>query len=135
MSTVDTARDTAQDAQSQYFRVTDQVPEEVWYWAALGSIIVSATLFLIGKRDWSVFVGQWPPTFLLFGLFHKILRPFIQSVKIYQFDTDLRKKRENIPTVLRRTVATSGQERKAAPSLLPQTEIHPAPITKAVSML
>ena len=72
---VDTAKDTAQGAQDQYFRITDQVPEEVWYWAALGSIIVSATLFLIGKRDWSNFVGQWPPTFLLFGLFLKILRP------------------------------------------------------------
>ena len=72
---VDAAKDTAQDAQDQYFRVTDQVPEEVWYWAALGSIVVSASLFLIGKRDWSNFVGQWPPAFLLFGLFHKILRP------------------------------------------------------------
>jgi hypothetical protein len=67
--------DTAQGAQAQYFRVTDQVPEEVWYWAALGSIIVSASLFLMDKREWSIFVGQWPPTFLLFGLFHKILRP------------------------------------------------------------
>ncbi len=72
---VDAATNTAQDAQAQYFRVTDQVPEEVWYWAALGSIIVSASLFLVGKRDWSIFVGQWPPTFLLFGLFRKMLRP------------------------------------------------------------
>jgi len=72
---VDSATNTARDAQAQYFRVTDQVPEEVWYWAALGSILASATLFLLGKRDWSVFVGQWPPTFLLFGLFHKVLRP------------------------------------------------------------
>ena len=72
---VDTAQDTVQNAQAQYFRVTDQVPEVVWYWAALGSIMVSASLFLMGKRDWSMFVGQWPPTFLLFGLFHKLLRP------------------------------------------------------------
>ncbi len=72
---VDSATNTARDAQAQYFRVTDQVPEEIWYWAALGSILASATLFLLGKRDWSVFVGQWPPTFLLFGLFHKVLRP------------------------------------------------------------
>ena len=77
---VDTAKGTVQDTKKQYFRVTNRVPEEVWYWAALGSIIASASLFLMGKRDWSVFVGQWPPTFLLFGLFHKILRPFIQSV-------------------------------------------------------
>jgi len=57
----------------QYFRVTDQVPGQVWYWAALASIIASATLQLTGKKDWAVFVGQWPPTFLLFGIFHKLL--------------------------------------------------------------
>lgn len=61
------------DVQSQYFRITDDVPEEIWYWAALGSIIASALLFVSNKRDWSIFVGQWPPTFLLFGLFHKLL--------------------------------------------------------------
>lgn len=68
-------KDATQSAQEQYFRVTDEVPEEIWYWAALASIIVSAILFVSNKRDWSLFVGQWPPTFLLFGVFHKILRP------------------------------------------------------------
>jgi hypothetical protein len=67
-------KDTA-DVRKQYFGVTNQIPEEVWYWAALGSIVASAVLFLANKRDWSLFVGQWPPTFLLFGLFHKVLRP------------------------------------------------------------
>lgn len=66
---------TPKEAQQQYFRITDQVPGEVWYWAALGSIIASATLFSLNKRDWSIFVGQWAPTFLLFGLYHKLLRP------------------------------------------------------------
>ncbi len=79
-TSVDAAKGSVQDTQKQYFRVTDRVPEQVWYWAALGSIIVSASLFVMGKRDWSMFVGQWPPTFLLFGLFHKILRPFIHSI-------------------------------------------------------
>ncbi len=63
----------AQNVQEQYFRVTDQVPGSVWYWAAVASIVVSATLFLTGRRDWSIFVGQWPPTFLLFGLYHKLV--------------------------------------------------------------
>lgn len=75
MAKVDTATNTVTDAQNQYFRFTDQVPEEIWYWAALGSIAISAGLFAANKRDWSIFVGQWPPTFLLFGLFHKLLRP------------------------------------------------------------
>lgn len=79
-TTVDTAKDTVQDTKKQYFRVTNRVPEQVWYWAALGSIIVSASLFLMGRREWSIFAGQWPATFLLFGMFHKILRPFIRGV-------------------------------------------------------
>lgn len=66
-------QDRTQGVQEQYFRVTDSVPDEVWYWAALGSIIASAILFVSNKRDWSIFVGQWPPTFLLFGLFHRLL--------------------------------------------------------------
>ena len=66
-------RGSAKDVQAQYFRFTDDVPEEVWYWAAIGSIVASALLFASDRRDWGIFVGQWPPTFLLFGLFHKVL--------------------------------------------------------------
>ena len=36
---------------------------------------VSAMLKLSGKDDWAIFVGQWPPTFLLFGLYHRVVRP------------------------------------------------------------
>ena len=63
------------ETQTAYFRFTDQVPEEVWYWSAIGSIIVSAVLKLLGKDNWSLFVGQWPPTFLILGVFHKLVRP------------------------------------------------------------
>jgi hypothetical protein len=63
------------ETQTTYFRFTDQVPEQVWYWAAIGSILVSAVLKLLGKDNWSLFVGQWPPTFLILGVFHKVLRP------------------------------------------------------------
>ncbi len=75
MAGVNAAANSVQDAQGQYFRVTDQVPTQIWYWAALGSVLASATLFIVNKRDWSVFVGQWSPTFLLFGLFHKLVQP------------------------------------------------------------
>jgi hypothetical protein len=66
---------TAVDAQQSFFRLTDNIPEETWYWAALGSIAISATLKLAGKDDWAIFVGQWPPTFLLFGLYHRLIQP------------------------------------------------------------
>src|SRR5690242_13506192 len=61
----------ANDAQGQYFEVTDKIPEGIWYWASLVSIIGSMVLFFARKRQESLFVGQWAPTFLLFGLFHK----------------------------------------------------------------
>ncbi len=69
------AMQQADTAQQSFFRVTDNIPEETWYWLALGSIGVSAMLKMMEKDDWALFVGQWPPTFLLFGLYHRLLRP------------------------------------------------------------
>jgi hypothetical protein len=69
------AQQPAAEAQQSFFRVTDNIPEETWYWAALGSIGISAMLKLANKDDWAIFVGQWPPTFLLFGLYHRLERP------------------------------------------------------------
>lgn len=63
------------ELQEQYFRITDALPEEFWYWSAVDSILISAALFASNRLDWSLFVGQWPSTFLLFGLYHKLLRP------------------------------------------------------------
>ncbi len=57
-------------AQDTYFTLTDSIPQGGWYRAAMISVAASATLWLAGKRDWSTFVGQWPPTFLLLALFH-----------------------------------------------------------------
>ena len=57
-------------AQDDYFTLTDSIPQAGWCWAAMISIAASASLWLAGKRDWSTFVGQWPPTFLLLALFH-----------------------------------------------------------------
>ena len=65
----------AESTQEQFFRVTDNIPEETWYWAALSSIGISALLKLSGKDHWALFVGQWPPTFILFGLYHRLIRP------------------------------------------------------------
>ena len=61
--------------QRQFFRVTDNIPEETWYWLSLGSIGASALLKFSGKDNWALFVGQWPPTFILFGLYHRLIRP------------------------------------------------------------
>lgn len=65
----------SEGTQQQFFRVTDNIPEETWYWAALASIGVSAVLKSRGNDHWALFVGQWPPTFILFGLYHRLIRP------------------------------------------------------------
>lgn len=64
-----------ESTQQQYFRVTDGVPEEAWYWLAVGSIVMSAWMKLMGRDHVSLFVGQWPPTFLLFGIYRRLLHP------------------------------------------------------------
>lgn len=72
------ARDVTQqsaNAQQQYFRATDSVPEQTWYWLAIGSIVLSAVLKMADKDHWALFVGQWPPTFLLFALYHRLVGP------------------------------------------------------------
>ncbi len=65
----------AQDTKNEALRITETVPEEVWYWAAIGSILLSAGLKISGRDNAAIFVGQWPPTFLLFGLYHRLIHP------------------------------------------------------------
>jgi hypothetical protein len=69
------AMESGQNAQRTFFRVTDNIPEEAWYWAALGSIGLSALLKLIDRDHWALFVGQWPPTFIALALYHRLVRP------------------------------------------------------------
>ena len=66
-----TATQTSGGTQQQFFRVTGNIPEETWYWAALASLAASALLKLSDRDKWSRFVGQWSPIFLLFGLYHQ----------------------------------------------------------------
>ena len=58
-----------------YLELMETVPTQAYLGAALGSIALSAGLRLAGKKDAAIFVGQWPPTFILFALAYKILRP------------------------------------------------------------
>lgn len=53
---------------------TAKLPSDVWLWAALGSIAASLTFQLSGKKDNALFVGQWAPTFLLLGLYNKLVK-------------------------------------------------------------
>jgi hypothetical protein len=69
-----------QESTATYLKVMEAVPTQVYLGAALGSIALSALLRLFGKKDAAVFVGQWPPTFILFALAYKVLRPGDEDV-------------------------------------------------------
>jgi hypothetical protein len=53
-----------------------KLPSDVFLWAAVGSMGVSAALQLTGKRHASLFVGQWAPAFLLLGIYNKLVKEF-----------------------------------------------------------
>jgi hypothetical protein len=51
-----------------------RLPSDAFLWAALLSMGVSLTLQLTGRKEESLFVGQWPAPFLLLGLYNKIVK-------------------------------------------------------------
>lgn len=53
---------------------TAKLPSDTFLWAALGSIAASLTLQCLGKREEANFVGHWAPTFLILGLYNKIVK-------------------------------------------------------------
>ena len=53
---------------------TAKLPSDLFLWSALFSIAASAALQMRHQREQSLFVGQWVPTFLLFGLYNKIVK-------------------------------------------------------------
>ncbi len=53
---------------------TAKLPSDLFLWAALGSMAVSLTLQIMGRKKESLFVGQWPAPFLLLGLYNKLVK-------------------------------------------------------------
>ncbi len=64
-----------QEVSGGLFDVFERISGRTYGWLALGSILLSALLFLTGRRNWAFFIGQWPPTFLATALFLRLLRP------------------------------------------------------------
>ena len=63
------------ERKDSYLRMMEKIPTQTYLGLALGTIALSALLRLAGKKDAAIFVGQWPPTFILFALVHKLLQP------------------------------------------------------------
>lgn len=55
---------------------TAKLPSDTFLWAAGGSIAISMALKLSGRDKDALFVGQWAPTFLLLGLYNKLVKMF-----------------------------------------------------------
>jgi len=53
---------------------TARLPSDTFLWCALGSIAGSAILRIMGRRHDALFVGEWAPTFLILGLYNKLVK-------------------------------------------------------------
>lgn len=53
---------------------TARLPSDTFLWAALGSMAISATFKIMGKDKEAMFVGQWAPSFLILGLYNKLVK-------------------------------------------------------------
>ena len=55
-------------------RQTAKLPSDTFLWAAVGAMATSATFQLMRKEGIANFIGQWAPTFLIFGLYNKLVK-------------------------------------------------------------
>ena len=53
---------------------TAKLPSDTFLWAAVTSMLASATLQLMGNKHAAVFVGQWAPTLLILGMYNKLVK-------------------------------------------------------------
>jgi hypothetical protein len=53
---------------------TAKLPSDTFLWAATGSIAASLILKIMGRHKDALFVGQWAPTFLILGLYNKLVK-------------------------------------------------------------
>ena len=54
--------------------VTGSVPSAVYLSAAVASMAASAALQAKNRPHMSLFVGQWAPSFLLLGIYNKLVK-------------------------------------------------------------
>ncbi len=53
---------------------TAKLPTDTFLWLALGSIATSLSLKVARRDKDALFVGQWAPTFLILGLYNKLVK-------------------------------------------------------------
>ena len=74
----DLANDTSRHGEGTLAKMiedhTARLPSDIFLWAAVGSMVGSAILQAKGERHKSLFIGQWAPTFLILGLYNKLVK-------------------------------------------------------------
>jgi hypothetical protein len=53
---------------------TAKLPSDIFLWAALASIATSLVLKILDRKHDALFVGHWAPTFLLLGVYNKLVK-------------------------------------------------------------
>ena len=53
---------------------TAKIPSSGYLAAAVGAMAVSAIFKIAGKDDWALFIGQWAPSFLVIGVYNKMVK-------------------------------------------------------------
>ena len=53
---------------------TAKLPSDLFLWGAVASIVGSLVLAIAGDQKKANFVGQWAPTFLILGLYNKMVK-------------------------------------------------------------
>lgn len=53
---------------------TSKLPSDVFLWTAIGAMAVSLGFKLWRRDETSMFIGQWAPSLLLFGVYNKLVK-------------------------------------------------------------
>lgn len=53
---------------------TSRLPSDVFLWAALTSMAVSAGFKIAKRKHTSLFIGQWAAPFLILGIYNKLVK-------------------------------------------------------------
>ena len=53
---------------------TARLPSDTFLWAAFGAMAAAALFQISDRKQTSLFVGQWAPTFLILGMYNKLVK-------------------------------------------------------------
>jgi hypothetical protein len=53
---------------------TAKLPSDLFLWTAVGAMAASLTLKAFKNDHLSLFIGQWAPSFLMLGIYNKLVK-------------------------------------------------------------